>query len=65
MSSNLFMKENKNIKTPGRFQEMNTEQINRQQTDHQMTLVKKSSNIYIGTTIFLMLAIIVIGMVFG
>ncbi len=44
---------------------MNTEQINKQQTDHQMTMVKKSSNIYIGTTIFLMLAIIVIGMVFG
>ncbi len=44
---------------------MNTEQINKQQTDHQMTQVKKSSNIYIGTTIFLMLAIIVIGIVFG
>jgi len=60
------MKENNNFyKNPGRFQEMNTEQINKQQTDHQMTQVNKSSNIYIGTTIFLMLAIIVIGIVFG
>ncbi len=31
----------------------------------QMEQVKKSSNVYIGTTIFLMLAIIVIGFVFG
>jgi hypothetical protein len=33
--------------------------------DQQMDQVKKSSNYYIGTTIFIMLAIIVIGVVFG
>lgn len=65
MNSNLIMKENNNFFKSREIHEMNTEQINKQQTDHQMTMVKKSSNIYIGTTIFLMLAIIVIGMVFG
>jgi hypothetical protein len=44
---------------------MNTQQINNEQIDKQMHQVKKSSNLYIGTTIFLMLAIIVIGFVFG
>jgi hypothetical protein len=44
---------------------MNTDQINKQQMNQQMTQVNKSSNIYIGTTIFVMLAIIVIGFVFG
>ncbi len=44
---------------------MNTEQINNEQTNHQMNQVKKSSNMFIGTTIFIMLAIIVIGVVFG
>ncbi len=44
---------------------MNTEQINTQQMNKQMEEVKKSSNLYIGTTIFIMLAIIVIGVVFG
>jgi hypothetical protein len=44
---------------------MNTEEINSQQLNKQMAEVKKSSNLYIGTTIFIMLAIIVIGVVFG
>lgn len=44
---------------------MNTKQINERITSQQMTAVTKSSNIYIGTTIVIMLAIIVIGFVFG
>ena len=44
---------------------MNTNDINHQEMTHQMNQVNKSSNLYIGTTIFIMLAIIVIGMVFG
>ena len=44
---------------------MNTNDINNQQMAHQMNEVKKSSNIYVGTTIFIMLAIIVVGLVFG
>ena len=44
---------------------MNSHDINNKQMDKQMDEVKKSSNLYIGTTIFVMLAIIVIGFVFG
>ncbi len=44
---------------------MNTEQINNEQTNIHMKQVKKSSNMFIGTTIFIMLAIIIIGVVFG
>ena len=44
---------------------MNTNDINNQQTAQHMTEVHKSSNMYIGTTIFIMLAIIVVGLVFG
>ncbi|MEO8513029.1 MAG: hypothetical protein ABI543_05690 [Ignavibacteria bacterium] len=44
---------------------MNNHEINTQTMDKQMSDVKKSSNLYIGTTIFIMLAIIVIGFVFG
>lgn len=60
------MKENKKIKSiQGEKLQMNTEEINSQQLNKQMAEVKKSSNLYIGTTIFIMLAIIVIGVVFG
>ncbi|KXK54032.1 MAG: hypothetical protein UZ05_CHB002000970 [Chlorobi bacterium OLB5] len=44
---------------------MNTKEINERITNQQMTAVTKSSNLYIGTTIAIMLAIIVIGFVFG
>ncbi len=44
---------------------MNTQQINNKQTNIQMSQVKKSSNVFIGTTLIVMLAIIVIGFVFG
>jgi len=44
---------------------MTTNEINEQQSNKQMTAVKKSSNMFIGTTIAIMLVIIVIGFVFG
>ncbi len=44
---------------------MNTKQINEKITNEQMYAVNKSSNMYIGTTIAIMLAIIVIGFIFG
>lgn len=44
---------------------MNSEQINNLQTNNQMSQVKKSSNMFIGSTILVILAIIVIGFVFG
>ncbi len=44
---------------------MNTNDINNQQMAQQMSEVNKSSNMYVGTTIFIMLAIIVVGLVFG
>lgn len=44
---------------------MNTKQINDRITNEQMVAVHKSSNMYIGTTIAIMLAIIVIGFIFG
>ncbi len=44
---------------------MNTQEINTKMTNEQMNAVNKSSNMYIGTTIAIMLAIIVIGFIFG
>lgn len=53
------------FKTEERLQIMNTKQINEKITSEQMNAVNKSSNMYIGTTIAIMLVIIVIGFIFG
>ena len=44
---------------------MNTNDINQEQMNQQMSAVNKSSNMFVGTTILVMLVIIVIGFVFG